>query len=273
MRFLSFDVGTKNLAQCDLTLAADSFTVNSWTVETCVEKTVNVNKTSLHELAPMFSSYVQKNLRGWLFENADTTRPKAYAHVFIENQPMGGRGSARNLKTKVLSHILQCAILDLRPDLAVSFVHPGLKLKDMVRTEGHSTYRENKLYAIAKTSEFVVSDRCTNKDECKTAYLDKKNTKKDDLADAFLQGLIAGSMHMKGLVIVAPEPVKKPRAAKKKAATAAADEVLEPATTAVESEAVKAEAKDEAKDETKSEAKSESAVKSGAPKRPRASKK
>jgi hypothetical protein len=257
MRFLSFDVGTKNLAQCDLDLSdSEAFTVKSWTVETCVDKSVNVNKTALHDLAPMFSNYVQKNIKKWLYS---AEGPKPYEHVFIENQPMGGRGSARNLKTKVLSHILQCAILDQRPELKVTFVHPGLKLKDMVRTEGRSTYRENKLYAIAKTAELVVSDKCSNKEDCKTAYLDKKNTKKDDLADAFLQGLIAGSMHMKGLVVVSPEPVKKAR--KKKTD---AKEAIDADAPAAKAEAVAVEAVAAAPEvET---------TKSGAAKRPRAKK-
>ncbi len=220
MRFLSFDVGMKNLAQCDLEVAGDTFTtfsVNSWTVETCVEAGLNVNKTPLHELAPFFSTYVKKNLKKWLYENSDASRPKEFSRVFIENQPMGGRGAARNLKTKVLSHILQCAILDERPDLKVDFVHPGLKLKDMERLEGmRSTYRENKLYAIAKTTTLVTGPTNKTQDACKVLFLDKKNGKKDDLADAFLQGLIAGQMHASGQVVVppeAPKKTKKPKAA------------------------------------------------------------
>lgn len=209
----------KNLAQCDLeTLADNSFKINSWTVETCVEAGLNVNKTPLHELAPFFSTYVKKNLKKWLYENSDTSEPKDFSRVFIENQPMGGRGAARNLKTKVLSHILQCAILDERPGLKVDFVHPGLKLKDMERTEGQrSTYRENKLYAIEATTTLVQSDSNATKDLCKTLFLDKKNGKKDDLADAFLQGLIAGKMHASGQVVTPPEVPKKARKQKSKA--------------------------------------------------------
>jgi hypothetical protein len=233
MRFLSFDVGMKNLAQCDLEVAGDTFTtfsVNSWTVETCVEAGLNVNKTPLHELAPFFSTYVKKNLKKWLYENSDASKPKEFSRVFIENQPMGGRGAARNLKTKVLSHILQCAILDERPDLKVDFVHPGLKLKDMERLEGmRSTYRENKLYAIAKTTTLVTGPTNKTQDACKVLFLDKKNGKKDDLADAFLQGLIAGQMHASGQVVVppeAPKKAKKPKAAAAGVAEAAVDGAL-----------------------------------------------
>ena len=202
-RLLSFDVGTKNLSFCDLTVDSSmGFEVHAWTVASTVPRGVNVNKTPLWDLAPPFYTYVRSNVTSWLW-NADGS-PKPMDRVLIENQPMGGRGAARNLKTKVLSHILQCAILESRPDLNVSFVHPGLKLKDMPKPleGGKTTYRENKLYAINKTAELLVTDLCKNKDVCKELYLDKK-LKKDDLADAFLQGLFVAHIVSRGDMVEA----------------------------------------------------------------------
>lgn len=202
-RLLSFDVGTKNLSFCDLTVDSSmGFEVHAWTVASTVPRGVNVNKTPLWDLAPPFYTYVRSNVTSWLW-NADGS-PKPMDRVLIENQPMGGRGAARNLKTKVLSHILQCAILESRPDLNVSFVHPGLKLKDMPKPleGGKTTYRENKLYAINKTAELLVTDLCKNKDVCKELYLDKK-MKKDDLADAFLQGLFVAHIVSRGDMVEA----------------------------------------------------------------------
>jgi hypothetical protein len=103
----------------------------------------------------------------------------------------------------------------------ISFINPSLKLKDMPKPlEGKTKYRDNKLYAISKTTEIVSTSACLNKDECSKLFVEKK-IKRDDLADAFLQGLIAGQMFCKGLVIVDEEPKKK---SKKKPAAAAAAE-------------------------------------------------
>lgn len=213
LRVLSFDVGTKNLAACDLTVEANgSFTVTAWTVESCVARGVNVNKTPVHELAPTFYNFIKKRINNWFYNDDKTS--KNIGRVFIENQPLGGRGAARNLKTKILSHILQCVIAEAVPEVPISFVHPGLKLKDMPRVDGaRPTYRQNKLYAIAKTTEIVESDLCLNKHECAALYIVKK-MKKDDLADAFLQGLLAGSMYVRGDVI---EPPSEDRPKKRKA--------------------------------------------------------
>jgi hypothetical protein len=221
-RLLSFDVGMKNLSYCDISVDKDmKFDVHAWNVASTVPRGINVNKTPVWDLAPPFYDYVRANVKSWLW-NADGS-PKPMNRVLIENQPMGGRGAARNLKTKVLSHILQCVILECRPDLSVSFVHAGLKLKDMPKPleGGKSTYRENKNYAITKTAEYLVSDMCQSKDLCKELYLDKK-MKKDDLADAFLQGLLVAHIVARGDLVEAKstmeETTKKPvEVGKKKA--------------------------------------------------------
>lgn len=213
LKVLSFDVGTKNLAACELQVdPSGSFTVSSWTVESCVARGLNVNKTPVHELAPTFYAFVKKRVVKWFYNDDKTT--KNIGRVFIENQPLGGRGAARNLKTKILSHILQCVISEAVPDVPIYFVHPSLKLKDMPREDSvRPTYRQNKLYAIAKTTELVESDACLNRETCQDLYVSKK-MKKDDLADAFLQGLFAGLMHVRNDVI---EPVtdERPKKAKK----------------------------------------------------------
>jgi len=216
VRVLSFDVGTKNLALCDMSVESNgAFTVHDWTVTSCVPRGINVNKTPLHELAPSFFKYVSQNVKSWFF-NKDGSK-KDFARVFIESQPLGGRGAARNLKTKVFSHILQCFCLETAPEVPVVFIHPGLKLKDMPKpAEGRTTYRENKLFAIAETTRYVETDKCQSKDLCTKQYLEKK-MKKDDLADAFLQGLLAGGAVARGDVVVSaseekPKRVKKPEA-------------------------------------------------------------
>lgn len=236
LKVLSFDVGTKNLAACELQVdPSGTFSVSSWTVESCVARGLNVNKTPVHELAPTFYAFVKKRVTKWFYNDDKTT--KNISRVFIENQPLGGRGAARNLKTKILSHILQCVIVEAVPDVPVYFVHPSLKLKDMPREDGvRPTYRQNKLYAISKTTELVESAACQNKDVCTDLFISKK-MKKDDLADAFLQGLYAGLMHARNDVIEPVSDDKPKRSAKKKTeavkgavpAAAAKDVAVEPA--------------------------------------------
>lgn len=219
-RVLSFDIGTKNLSLCDLSVkASGDFEVTGWSVVSTVPPGLNVNKTPVWDLAPPFYNYLQEHAKSWLFE---ASGPKKIDRVLIENQPMGGRGTARNLKTKVLSHILQCVILHLRPDLTVAFVHPGLKLKDMPRPEDRkSSYRENKAYAVESTATLIASEKCLSKDYCTEAYAAIK--KKDDLADAFLQGYFVAQIMARGDMIIPSVEVptivpladtKKPKSAK-----------------------------------------------------------
>lgn len=242
-RVLSFDVGTKNLSWCDLSVkASGDFEVHAWAVVNTVAAGINVNKTPVWDLAPPFYDYLHKTAHSWLFDGSGNgTVPKAIDRVLIENQPMGGRGAARNLKTKVLSHILQCVILGLRPDLTVAFVHPGLKLKDMPLADAtrKNTYRENKTYAIEATATMLASEKCLTKAFCSEIYGAKK---KDDLADAFLQGLyVAGAMARGDVVgsVDVPKIVKIETGPKKRKAKDISKDTKKTveADTAVESKA------------------------------------
>lgn len=171
---LSFDLGTKHLALCKLNIdTSKQFEIIDWQVISVVDSSVNVNKTSIEDLVLPFTNCIVKNLEEWL-TNIDT--------VFIESQPMG---RTKNVKTKILSHILQSYIQQKKPNAIIQFIHPSLKLKDMV---GPRTYRENKKFAIQKTDELLSTDLCLNSAKCRELFVHKK---RDDLADAFLQGYYA----------------------------------------------------------------------------------
>lgn len=203
LNVLSFDVGTKHLALCHMEVHFDKFRILRWSVESCVDAKVNVNLTPISDLAPSFYDFILKS--DW------STLPDVDI-IFIENQPMGLRGSARNLKTKILSHILQVVLKHNMPKADVHFVNPSLKLKDMIR-EGPSNYKENKKYAVTKTSEIIASIECVNAEEC--TDLMSREKKKDDLADSFLQGLLGARMHLDGNV-VDPRATKKDSTKRKK---------------------------------------------------------
>jgi hypothetical protein len=175
MKVLSFDVGSKNLALCKLDICSNtkSFMIEDWQVLCVVDASINVNKTNIEDLAPPFAKTVEENISSWLVD---------VDKMFIESQPMG---RTRNLKTKILSHILQVIALRHKPELSIGFIHPSLKLKEMT---GPREYRLNKKYAITKTEELLGSDFCNNKEMACSLFVGKK---RDDMADAFLQGFYA----------------------------------------------------------------------------------
>lgn len=168
MRALSFDIGLRNLAVCKVNVNKDTkaFTIGLWQVYSAIPDNLNVNKTAIEDLCPYFSKEVLKHIDVWL-EDIDI--------CYIESQPMG---RTRNLKTKVLSHILQVLLLS-KKEIPIQFIHPTLKLKNMV---GERNYRANKKFAIEETERLLVG----------TEYVDLfVGKKRDDLADAFLQGYLA----------------------------------------------------------------------------------
>jgi hypothetical protein len=202
---VSFDVGSKHLAVCKLQFESQNstaYTIPYWDVLSCVPKEMNVNKTPIQDIVPLFGRLIQEHKTTWLFSG--NTEHGPVDHILIEAQPMGaGRGAIRNLKTKILSHILQ-AYLDPLP---ITFVHPSLKLTHMARGDGKSTYRENKKFAVDETIRLLSSSEseCTNAAKALETFVSSK-TKKDDYADSFLQGLYAGRMIARGDLI---EPIKK----------------------------------------------------------------
>jgi hypothetical protein len=142
------------------------FSIGLWQVYSAIPDDLNVNKTPIEDLCPYFSREVLKHVDLWL-DDVDI--------CYIESQPMG---RTRNLKTKVLSHILQILLLS-KKEIPIQFIHPTLKLKNMV---GERNYRANKKFAIQETERLLEN----------TAFVDLFiGKKRDDLADCFLQGYYA----------------------------------------------------------------------------------
>jgi hypothetical protein len=126
----------------------------------------NVNTMTCEDLVSYFTASISSHLSSWL-EGVDT--------VYIEQQPMGLR--AFNVKTKVLSHVLQS--LCILQGKKVVFVSPKKKLNDAGTT---MTYAQNKKHAIERCLETIDE---AGKEILQTMITTKK--KVDDVCDAFLQ--------------------------------------------------------------------------------------
>jgi hypothetical protein len=195
MRLISIDVGLRNLAWCVMSretseeerwqvppFRGNRVDIINWKVVDIVEnagqKDVNLNKTDIATIVPWFMKCLEENT-DILAEGIDL--------ALIENQPSGhcivGGVSISNVKTKVLSHVLQAFFLARK--IPVKFVSPANKLKDAgeFMTDA-SVYSQHKKAAIALTEQCmaVMGDGFVKQWK---AFKGKK----DDLADAFLQGL------------------------------------------------------------------------------------
>lgn len=197
MKILSVDLGARNLAWC--VLERTSSKDDKWAVppfhgmqisvcawrnvdileEAGVQEEVNLNKTDVAACVPWFVCAVRKHLR---------EMTEGVEHAVLEAQPTsrvftsGGR-CISNIRTKVLSHVLQALLLDLH--ISVQFVNPAMKLKDAQHLmENPTEYRDHKKAAIA-----LCSSACAVIGDFAHELWSTRKGKRDDLADALLQGI------------------------------------------------------------------------------------
>ena len=204
MRILSIDVGLRNLAWCLMTRVPSQATewqgppwwgndiqIHNWKVVDIIEhaeinEKINLNQTDIGTIVPWFMKCLEDH-KEIIGESIDL--------VLIENQPSGhtiaGGVSISNIKTKVLSHILQAFFV--ARNIPVKFVSPANKLKDAKEfMKDASQYSEHKKAALALTS------KCMNEmGEGYEAMWKGFKGKKDDLADAFLQGVCSSLVPIK----------------------------------------------------------------------------
>lgn len=141
---------------------------------------VNVNAQSVETCVDWFVRAMHVSLPAWC-EDVDV--------AFIESQPRV------NMKTKVLSHVLQALLVPRVP--CVTFVSPHLKLRPLGSTMldhddtvgGGRGYTANKSYAVHTTRGALSA---STEHAPWLAYFEA-SPKRDDLADALLQGLHAAS--------------------------------------------------------------------------------
>jgi hypothetical protein len=171
MRYLSIDVGSKNMVFCrvETTCTPTLFKITHWFFLDCHGKTVT-------EIVAKFAKQI-KSVDSSAFQ---------CDRVLIESQ------TARNVKMKVLSHCLQSFFISSCGIEDVQFCSPHNKLKlcdAVTKTSGKPNYRQNKQVAIRKCSELMEEYRHTESDGENFYSFFRDSSKKDDLADSLLQVL------------------------------------------------------------------------------------
>ena len=185
MRIVSVDLGWRTLAVAKLSVSLDAHELHEWDlVDMICEDDLNINKTTLEDLITRASPCLSKLVDEW----ASWLGPDN-AVVYLEAQPLGPM--ACNVKTKTLSHVLQALLLAKR--IRVAFISPKLKLRGLC---ADATYTQNKAWAVKQVAELLTPAWLT--------WFEARKHKKDDLADALLQGYIGAK----------DELTKKPKVAK-----------------------------------------------------------
>lgn len=205
MRILSVDLGIRHLAWFTGELHAEESALDVSTRDPPLRHVVsmgadiewhvvdivpppgvdNVNLVRVEELVPWLQTGFTQHKRRMLFLGEQPVE-----RVYLEQQPVGtGEAATRNIKTKVLSHVLQALILQELPGTQIEFVSPRKKLRHAAHVLGKApeTYADNKRAAKLLTPRALRSLGGAEH----ALEFEKRKGKKDDLADAFLQAVYA----------------------------------------------------------------------------------
>ena len=183
---LSFDIGIKNLAYCILDKDEDNkLRIIKWDIIKLLEDNEKCKGFPLDELTKRL--YKQLNSH---FYSYNITK------VLLENQPVLKNPVMKSVQMIVFSFFQYQAILLAREINTIKLVNASNKLKvgktftEINNNENiikiKSKYTRNKKFAIEYTYK-ILQDRIENF-ETLIEYF-KENKKRDDLADAFLQGI------------------------------------------------------------------------------------
>ena len=183
---LSFDIGIKNLAYCILDKDEDNkLSIIKWDIIKLLEDNEKCKGFPLDELTKRL--YKQLNSH---FYSYNITK------VLLENQPVLKNPVMKSVQMIVFSFFQYQAILLAREINTIKLVNASNKLKvgktfteinnneDIIKIK--SKYTRNKKFAIEYTYK-ILEDRIEDF-ETLTEYF-RENKKRDDLADAFLQGM------------------------------------------------------------------------------------
>jgi hypothetical protein len=200
MRLISIDVGLRNFSWCTLLrepsieekwlvppFRGNKITIEDWhvvdIVELSTDEKVNLNNTDIATIVPWFWSALET------FKVRLTQCDLAMIEAQPTAQMLPGGKSISNIKTKVLSHLLQAFFVS--HSIPVKFISPACKLRDAKHLMSDlSAYSQHKKAAVQLTlySLTIVGGSFQE-------FFSAQKGKKDDLADSFLQG-VCGDIHL-----------------------------------------------------------------------------
>ena len=189
---LSFDIGIKNLAYC-LMYKDNSIDNNNnikvidWEIIQLIEDGVKCKEVSLDTITNVLYNKLQE-----IFIDHDITE------ILLENQPVLKNPVMKSIQIILYSFFQYEKVIMGRDINLIKFINASNKLKlgknlseinnseDIIKIK--SKYTKNKKLAIIYTNYFL-KERLIVEDYEKYNDIFNNHKKKDDLADAFLQGL------------------------------------------------------------------------------------
>jgi hypothetical protein len=182
MRYLSFDIGIKNLAFCDI-CHGETTQIIDWNVlnisPNIAPRGIKIKKPSFHDVAKELMSQLNTQFKDSVHE---------YDCVLIENQPVQKNPVMKSIQIMVYSFFLIT-----KPDIDIRFVSASNKLKikhqpDNIEEMCTSTvkYTRNKQKSVHICRHYLVN--ILSNHQTQLQLLEDK-CKRDDLADTFCQAM------------------------------------------------------------------------------------
>lgn len=189
---LSFDIGIKNLAYClmykdDNIDSTNNIKIIDWGIIQLIEDGVKCKGVSLNTITDVLYTKLQD-----IFIDSDITE------VLLENQPVLKNPVMKSIQMILYSFFQYEKVIMGREINLIKLINAsnklklGKNLKEINNSEDilkiNAKYTRNKKLAILYTNHFL-KERLIENDYDKYNEIFNQHKKKDDLSDAFLQGL------------------------------------------------------------------------------------
>lgn len=186
MRILSFDIGIKNLAVCemcvDMSGQAKKYAVKRW----CVHDIRDNLKPSICELSETLLEVLSNNYEDWCVELEEPLT------VVIENQPVHKNPTMKTIQTVLFTFFMMMKQRVCSVPVTIKLCSASNKLKVKERPADVDDLKASSKYALNKKQSVCICkhylEHFVQNDEEAKQMLDATK-KKDDLADCFLQAV------------------------------------------------------------------------------------